>query len=185
MTLKKEDKRLIELVVSGKKYLEAHHEIYKDSDKPDKTIYQYVYRLIKSKDGNEYKEKCKQRLKEEKIKIKTEVSELIQEKIAWSIQVAADALIFVITKAKQDCLNIEELNKTSDKYTRMMPNVTATPIISAVSELNKLYGLVNADTGESKSELTNMFIDATDFDEDPEDHKAPQILEAPTGEDDE
>lgn len=185
MVLKKEDKQIIEKIVSGTDRVDAYKEVYPETTKSDQVIRSTVCRMIKGKEAIEYKKKCEQRLKEEKIKIKTSVSELIQEKIAWSIQVAADALIFVVTKAKQDCLNIEELNKTSDKYTRMMPNVTATPIISAVSELNKLYGLVNADTGESKSELTNMFIDATDFNEDPEDYKAPPILEAQTGEDDE
>lgn len=185
MALKKEEKRLIELIASGKKYPDAYFEVYKDSDKSTKTVYQYVYRLLKSKDGKEYKEKCEQRLKEEKIKIKTEVSELIREKTIWSIQNSIDALQFVIDKATQDCIEIEKRNKTSDKYIRMMPNVTSNPIISAVGELNKLLGLVNADTGASKSELTNMFIDATDFDEDPNAYKAPQILEAPTGEDDE
>jgi hypothetical protein len=67
----------------------------------------------------------------------------------------------------------------------MMPNVTSSPIINAVSELNKLLGLVNSDFGQNKSELTNQFIDATDFNEDPEDYKAPPILEAQTEEDDE
>ena len=185
MALKKEEKRLIELIASGKKYPDAYFEVYKDSDKSTKTVYQYVYRLLKSKDGKEYKEKCEERLKEEKIKIKTEVSELIREKTVWSIQSSIDALQFVIDKATQDCLEIEKRNKTSDKYVRMMPNVTSSPIINAVSELNKLLGLVNGDSGQNKSELTNQFIDATDFYENPEDYKAPPILEAQTGEDDE
>lgn len=185
MTLKKDEKKLIELIASGESYADAYAVVYPDSNKSKSTINVTVSRLLKKKEAQTYKEKCEQRLKEEKIKIKTEVSELIREKTIWSIQNSIDALQFVIDKATQDCLEIEKRNKTSDKYIRMMPNVTSNPIISAVGELNKLLGLVNADTGASKSELTNMFIDATDFDEDPNAYKAPQILEAPTGEDDE
>lgn len=185
MALKKEDKQIIEKIVSGIDRVDAYKSVYPDSSKSDQVIRATVCRMINKKDAKEYKEKCEQRLKEEKIKIKTEVSELIREKTIWSIQNSIDALQFVIDKATQDCIEIEKRNKTSDKYVRMMPNVTSNPIISAVGELNKLLGLVNADTGASKSELTNMFIDATDFDEDPNAYKAPQILEAPTGEDDE
>ena len=68
---------------------------------------------------------------------------------------------------------------------RVMPSVTANPIIGAVERLNHMLGIEGQDTGINKSELTNQFIDATDFNEDPEDYKAPQILEAQTGEDDE
>jgi hypothetical protein len=185
MTLKKDEKKLIELIASGESYADAYAVVYPDSNKSKSTINVTVSRLLKKKEAQTYKEKCEQRLKEEKIKIKTEVSELIREKTVWSIQSSIDALQFVIDKATQDCLEIEKRNKTSDKYVRMMPNVTSSPIINAVSELNKLLGLVNSDSGQNKSELTNQFIDATDFNEDPEDYKAPPILEAQTGEDDE
>lgn len=185
MALKKEDKQIIEKIVSGVDRVDAYKSVYPDSSKSDQVIRATVCRMINKKDAQEYKEKCEQRLKEEKIKIKTEVSELIREKTVWSIQSSIDALQFVIDKATQDCLEIEKRNKTSDKYVRMMPNVTSSPIINAVSELNKLLGLVNGDSGPNKSELTNQFIDATDFNEDPEDYKAPPILEAQTGEDDE
>lgn len=185
MVLKKQDKQIIEKIVSGSDRVKAYREVYPESTKSEQVIRATVCRMIKKNDAQEYKKRCEEQLKKEKIKIKTNVSELIQEKIVWSIQIAAEALLFVITKAKQDCLNIEELNKTSDKYIRMMPNSTATPIINAVSELNKLYGLVDTDTGENKSELTNQFIDATDFSDNPEDYKAPPILEAQTGGDDE
>lgn len=182
MALKKEDKQIIEKIVSGVDRVDAYKSVYPGSAKSDQVIRSTVCRMINRKEAKEYKEKCEQRLKEEKIKIKTEVSELIREKTAWAIQDSIDALKFVIEGAKEDAREIRKRNLTSDKYTRVMPTVTATPIISAVERLNKMLGIEGQDTGINKAELTNIFIDATDFDEDPNAYKAPQILEAPTGE---
>lgn len=185
MALKKDEKHLIELIVSGKDYPEAYAIVYPDSKKTKRTISACICRMLKRKDIQDYKSECENKLKEEKAKIQDEVANAIKEKRLWSIQDSIDALKFVINAAKEDAIEIKKRNKNSDKYMRVMPSVTANPIIGAVERLNHMLGIEGQDTGLNKSELTNQFIDATDFYENPEDYKAPPILEAQTGEDDE
>lgn len=185
MALKKDEKHLIELIVSGKDYPEAYSTVYPGSKKTKRTISACICRMLKRQDIQKYKAECERKIQDERAKIKDEVAEIIREKTLWSIQDSIDALKFVINAAKEDAIEIKKRNKNSDKYMRVMPSVTANPIIGAVERLNHMLGIEGQETGLNKSELTNQFIDATDFNEDPEDYKAPPILEVRTGEDDE
>jgi len=80
MALKKDEKHLIELIVSGKDYPEAYSTVYPDSKKTKRTISACICRMLKRQDIQKYKAECERKIQEERTKIKDEVAEIIREK---------------------------------------------------------------------------------------------------------
>lgn len=164
-------KRYADMVLNGYTKREAYKSVYPNAD--DNSIDTCSQRLEKREEVREYIEAKRKEIDQRA----TEKTLEFLDKALWTREEAINDLRMIIECAKEDIANKKAWNKEHQlddnyKYMPVMPTSASKPITDAIQMLNDMHGFSQIDKNTNEAvTLTNLFIEATDFNDDNEGEK--------------
>ncbi len=152
-------KTLVDLIVSGSSYEEAHAEAYPNSVNWTRRARQNnAVKLLKKSVVREYYDAQKKEIDAKK-------AELAREKALWSFDQSVGTLKFVIAAAVDDAKFIKAQRDEGLTNERVMTAHTANAITHAVAELNKLFGVCDEINKQKETDKIVFINDYEVYDE--------------------